>query len=326
MPVPLRVAPAQPGRKEVSMTRTNLSRRRRLGVALLLQLALVAGEAVASVVAHSAALVADAGHNLVDAIGIGLASFAIVLTARSRSDKRSYGNYRATILVALANTAAIAGVSAAIIAVSVVRLIHPVKVDGPVIIAAAGASVVLNGMSALILREGEPDLNMRAIFYFQATDMVASLAVVVAGIIVSARPSLYVVDALAPLLVAGFIIQQAWGLSRHSVHVLLESTPAGMDVRAMLDTMERVEGVEEVRDLHVWSLSSELHALSAHVVVSGSPSLDSAQRTVADLKRLLHSDYSVAHVTLELESERCAEGVDDPCFISSIEAQARGSG
>ena len=282
------------------------SRKRRLVVALVLQVCIGLGEIAAGIASHSISLLADAGHNLIDAAGIGLAIFAVLWATAPGNERRSFGNHRATILAALANAAATAAVTVGIVVESIIRLMHPSHVDGLVITVTATLSLALNGLAALVLHEKAPDLNMKTSYFHMAADMLSSLAVVAAGVVLMINPSLVRVDAIAPFVVAAFILYLAYGILKESVGVLMESTPAGITPHDLIDSIESIEGVDEVHDLHVWSLSSEFRALSAHLVIAGHPSLEDAQAIAEGARKMLRSSYGIDHATLELECERCS--------------------
>jgi cobalt-zinc-cadmium efflux system protein len=164
---------------------------------------------------------------------------------------------------------------------------------------------------------------MRASAFHMVSDALASLAVVVAGVLILTDPGLRWADPLSSLAVAGLILVGAYRLLRASVDVLLESAPADVDVGALSTSMGADPGVAEVHDLHVWSLSSEVRALSAHIVLTGHPTLEEAQAIGDRVKSGLAAPYGIAHATLELECERCAEGEIDPCLMDALPGGAR---
>jgi cobalt-zinc-cadmium efflux system protein len=294
------------------------TRTRRLLVVLGLNLALVGGQVAAGIVAHSVGLLSDAGHNLTDAAAVGLSLWAVRLTLRPRTASRSFGLHRSTILAAFVNAGAIAVVTVAIAVDSVRRLLHPTPVDGGILVAVAGASLVVNLLAALAAREPGPDLNMRTTMLHAAGDALASLAVVAAGAVILVDPGATWADPAAALAVAALIVVQAVRLLRASVDVLLESAPAGLDLDSLTDAMRAVPGVSEVHDLHVWSLSGDVRALSAHVVLLGHPTLEAAQATGEQVKAAVAAPFAIAHATVELECERCIDGDDDPCLMGPV--------
>jgi cobalt-zinc-cadmium efflux system protein len=296
-----------------------MDRSRRLAVSLALNAGLVVALVVFGVRAHSSGLLADAGHNAVDVGALGLSLVAVRLTLRPPSAARSYGNHRATILAALANAVLIAAVTVLIVVDSVHRLAHPQPVRAGIVVVVATAALVVNGAAALVLRDRSNDLNMRASLLHMTGDALASLAVVAAAAALLAFPIATWLDPASALVVAGVIAYQAAGILRASVAVLLESTPSDVDLAHLTATMGGVPSVGEVHDLHVWSLSSEMRVLSAHLVLTGHPTLEEAQAVGEQVKAAIAGPYGIAHSTLELECERCLDGDVDPCRMESAE-------
>ncbi|HUZ19585.1 MAG TPA: cation diffusion facilitator family transporter [Acidimicrobiales bacterium] len=292
-----------------------MSRSQRIVVALVLDTALVGGELVGALAARSTALLADVGHNLADAAALVLALVAVRLTLRSPTASRSFGYHRATILTALANVAVIIVVTALIAIEAVQRILHPVAVHGGLVAIVAGIALAVNALAALALVERSRDLNIRVALLHLAGDAVASAAVLVAGLVIYATGRLAVLDPAVSLGVACLVALQGVRLARESVDVLLESSPADVDLEALARAITDVDGVAEVHDLHCWSLSSEVRALSAHVVLTGHPSLEEAQLVGERVKVGIGRPFSIAHATFELECERCVEADAEPCAI-----------
>jgi cobalt-zinc-cadmium efflux system protein len=280
-------------------------RSRALAVAIGLNALIVAGQLVAGVQAHSLGLVADAGHNLVDVAAILLALIAVRWSRRAPTTARSYGYHRATILAALANAVLIVAVTGWLVVEGIRRLHHTPAVHGGLVAIVALAAAVLNVVAVMVVRERRSrDLNLRAVMLHLVGDVVASVGVAAAGFAIWLGGP-YVLDPLASLAVALLIGAQALRLVRDSADVLLESTPSGLDVDAMVATLCTDPGVLGVHDLHVWSLSSDVRAMSAHVLVSGHPSLEQARFVGERLKERLAADFAIGHATLELECETC---------------------
>ncbi|HEX3841624.1 MAG TPA: cation diffusion facilitator family transporter [Acidimicrobiales bacterium] len=299
-----------------------MNRTRRLTLSLALNIVLVAVQIVYGVAAHSTGLLADAGHNVTDVAALVLSLVAVRLALRPRSAEHSFGNHRATILAALANAAAITAVTVVIVFESIRRLNQPVHVHAGTVLVVAAVALVVNGLAALVLRDGSHDLNMRSALLHMLGDALASLAVLVSAALLLAYPSATWLDPASALVVAAIIVYEAAIVFRSSVSVLLESTPADVDLADLSAAMRRVEGVEEVHDLHVWSLSSEMRVLSAHLVLSGHPSLEQAQLVGDQVKRTIGGSFSISHSTLELECERCIDSDDDPCPMDSTNSAA----
>ncbi|MGA2837445.1 MAG: cation diffusion facilitator family transporter [Acidimicrobiales bacterium] len=294
-----------------------MDRTRRLAVSLVLNIGLVVAQIVFGILAHSTGLVADAGHNLTDVGALCLSLVAVRLALQPASPARSYGNHRATILAALANAILVAAVTALIVVASVHRLEHPEHVKAGVVVAVASFGLVVNGLAAWILSDRSHDLNMRAAVLHMAGDALASAAVVVAGAVLLVEPSATWLDPVSALVVAVLIVAQAAGVLRASVAVLLESTPPDLDLDQLTAAMAAVPGVSEVHDLHVWSLSSEMRVLSAHLVLTGHPTLEEAQRVGDRVKRTIGEPFAISHSTLELECESCVDVDVDPCAMDA---------
>lgn len=293
------------------MTRTS-----RLLLALLINVGLVIAQVVTGLTAHSAGLLSDAGHNFTDAAALVLSLLAVRWALRPRSEERSFGNYRGTILAALVNAAALAVATVAIVVESVRRLIHPMPVNGSIVVAMAGAAAAANVVAAVVLNEHKADLNMRAALLHMVSDVLASLCVLAAGLaIVIGGPAWDRMDPVASLVVALFIVVEAVKLVKESVEVLLESTPADVDLAQLRRAIVGVPGVDEVHDVHVWSLSSDFRALSAHLLLSGHPTLEQAQDVGNAVRHAVAEPFNLAHTTFELECERCVDEVADPCEV-----------
>ena len=300
-------------------------RTRRLAVTVGLNVALAVTQVIAGAMAHSIGLFADAGHNLTDAAGIAVSLVAVRMTLRPRSPARSFGYHRGPILAALANAAVIGVVTVAIAVGSIERLVHPRAAHGATMVVVAAIAFAVNAGAALALREDSGDLNMRSAFLHMGGDALGSLAVLVAGAVLVADPSLERVDPLSALAVGGLILFEAVRILRDSARVLLESVPADIDVDELTAAMGAVPGVSDVHDLHVWSLSSDVRALSAHVVLSGHPTLEEAQVVGERVKAAVVVPFDIAHSTLELECERCVDGEWDPCLMDDL-GDATGAG
>lgn len=293
-----------------------MNRTRRLSVSLALNGLLVVVQIGFGLVAHSTGLLADAGHNLADVGALVLSLVAVRLVLRPPSSARSFGNHRATILAALANAALIGVVTVLIVIDSIHRLAHPEPVRAGVVVVVASLALAVNGLAALVLRDGTRDLNMRSAVLHMAGDALASLAVVLAAVAMIVEPSATWLDPVSALVVAGIIVYQAFRIFRGSVAVLLESTPEDLDLARLNGTMTGVPGVGEVHDLHVWSLSSEIRLLSAHLVLTGHPTLEEAQAVGEKVKTAIAGPYAISHSTLELECERCNDD-EDPCRMEA---------
>ena len=280
-------------------------------------LALVAVQLVVGVAVHSVGLLADAGHNLTDVAAVLVSLFALALAVRAPTARRSFGYHRATILAAQANAASILIVTGFLVWEAVRRLLDPGVVHGAPVVWTALVAVTVNLASARLLHGGhEHDLNMRSVWLHMMSDAAASVGVLVAGALIWWRGGWYRLDPIASLIVSALIAWRAIALLRDTADVLLEATPAHLDVDELTAAVATVAGVESLHDLHAWGLSSEVAALSAHVVLDGHPTLEEAQVVGARIKDVLRDRFAITHATLELECESCApDAAVDPCTI-----------
>lgn len=273
-----------------------------LGV--VLNLAIVVLEAVYGVVAHSLALLADAGHNLGDVLGLVLAGGAAYLARRRPTKRRTYGYRRLTLLSALANGVFLLVATGAIAWESIRRFGSPEPVaEEPVIIVAAIA-VIVNGASALaFLRGGKHDLNVRAAFLHLAGDAGISVAVIVAALAALRTGRMWIDPALS-LAVAVLILVSTWSLLRRSLDLVLDAVPERIDIDAVRQFLAGLPRVREVHDLHVWPLSTTETALTAHLVMPGSTF---EPTFLADVCRELHDRFDIDHATLQVDPEEAPE-------------------
>jgi cobalt-zinc-cadmium efflux system protein len=278
----------------------------RLRWALLANVVIVVAQVAFGLLAHSVALLADAAHNLVDVGAVALALGAVVVARRAPTHQRSYGWLRGGVLAAQANAALVVALSVLLLAGSLARLRSPGEVRGGVVLVVAGAAFLVNGAAALLLRH-DHDLATRSALLHLAGDALASFVVAVAGGVIAATGRYDVLDPVASALVALLVLASGWRLLRQANAVLLEGTPRDVSPADVTATMRGVPGVESVHDLHVWSLDGTRHALSVHVVVAGHPTLEEAQAVATEVKRAVSAPYGIAHATVELECEGCAD-------------------
>lgn len=283
-----------------------MSRERRLGVVFVLNAALLVALAVVGVVAHSLGVLSAAGDYLADALAIGLSIFTVRLARRGATAKRSFGYERTTILAALVNASLVVAVTAAVVVAGIERLVGGAPhVRGAAVVAVSAVAAVVMLVGALALR-GDDDLNVRSVLLDTAADAVTAGCVAAAGVVILATGGLYWLDPSVALAVAVIIGYRAIGFLREVADVLLESTPKGVDIGQVESVLFEGGEVTEVHDLHIWSLSSDVLLLSAHVVLTGHPSLEEAQQMTGRAKGRLASRFGIDHATLESECEACA--------------------
>jgi cobalt-zinc-cadmium efflux system protein len=276
----------------------------RFQVAIALTLGFVVLEAVAGLYSNSLALLSDAAHNLSDVLALGLSLYALYLSTHPSNATKTFGYHRAGILAALCNSIALVVISLGIFYEAYQRLLLPPQVEENVLIVVAAIAFVVNAGTAWLIKQGsEHDLNVRSAFVHLAGDAVSTLGAVLAGIGIRLT-GLQILDPLASLLISVMIAWSAWGILREGIHILLEGTPRGIDLDAMARDLLQVPGVLGVHDLHAWSITSSVHALSAHVVTDDIPLSDGAgiQRAINEM---LVARYNIAHTALQLECEGC---------------------
>ena len=272
---------------------------RRLTGTLVLTGGFLVVEVAAGFWTGSLALLADAGHMLTDVAGLALALFAGWMASKPPTPAKSYGYYRVEILAALANSVLLLGVAAFILYEAYRRLLVPPDVQGApmLIVAVVGLAVNLIGM--WLLRRGAGDsLNMRGAYLEVVSDALGSIGVLVAGAVVITT-GWRLADPLIGAAIGIFVVPRTWSLLRQSVDILLEATPAHIDLTEVTRAMRAVAGVREVHDLHVWTLTSGKYAMSGHVVVDESSTSD---RILQELHALLER-FEIEHTTIQLESE-----------------------
>ncbi len=276
----------------------------RLLVALALTLGFVIIEAAAGLFANSLALLTDAAHNVTDVIALGLTWYAVRLTIQPSNSKKTYGYHRAGILVALLNSTTLVLIAVGIFYEAYRRVLEPPEVKSQVIIIVGTIAVVVNLVTALLVRQGNrADLNLRAAFLHLAADVASTLGALAAGIIIFFTGANWI-DPVASVLIGLGIVGSAWGILVETIDILLESTPRDIDMRAMVDELMQVPGVLGVHDLHVWSLTRSLRTMSAHVLTN-----DISISQGADIQRQVNEvvaqHYNIAHATLQLECVGC---------------------
>lgn len=272
--------------------------RRMLSAALGLILAYMVVEVVIGVAASSLALVSDAGHMLTDAFSLVLALVAMRLAARPAYGRWTYGFKRAEILSAQANGITLLVLVGIFVYEAVDRLVHPPIVDGALVASTALAGIAVNAAAALLIgRANRGSLNVQGAFQHVLNDAWAFLATAVSGVIVMAT-GFNRADAVASLVVAALMARAGFGLVRESGKIFLEAAPEGVDPAALAGRLRQLEGVTQVHDLHVWTITSGFPALSAHVLVE--PGQD-CHAVRMELEHLVHEEYAIEHTTLQVD-------------------------
>jgi cobalt-zinc-cadmium efflux system protein len=281
------------------------ARGRALRFALAANLVLLAAEVAGGIAFGSLALLADAGHMLSDVVALAIALLAHRLVRAPASARRTNGFQRAEVLGALANGVTLVAVAIWIFFEAAQRLGDVGDVSGTGVLVVASLGLVVNAGSALLLgRVGGRSLNMRGAWLHMAADAAGSLGAIAAGVAVVVWGASWV-DPLVSMLIAVLVLWSSWGLLRATAYVLLEGSPPGMDLAEVERALAGDPAVDAVHHLHLWSLASDVPALSAHVVLAGEVSLHEAQLRGERLKSMLQERFGVGHATLELECHEC---------------------
>ena len=272
-----------------------------LGIGL--NLAYVAAETVFGLLAGSLALLADAGHNLSDVLGLALAWGATWLARRQPTPRRTYGLRRSSILAALANAMLLLVAIGAIAWEAVKRLQDPQPVATGIVLLVAGVGVLINGGTALLFMRGrENDLNIQGAFLHMAADAGITLGVMVAALVIGSTGWLWL-DPVTSLAIAAVILVGTWGLLRDSVDLALDAVPRGIDPGEVAEFLSAQPGVSEIHDLHIWAMSTTETALTVHLV---RPAATMDDGLLAKLRHDLKDRFKIAHATIQVET-------GDPC-------------
>ena len=274
--------------------------RRRMWIALAINAAMLAVEAVGGVLTGSLAVLADAGHLLSDVGSIALALAAARLASRPAGGRRTFGYQRSEVLAALLNGLLLIAVGIGVAIAAIGRLGNPPAIDGGGVLALGALGLAGNLAATLVLARGQrQDINLEGVLRHSAADALGSLGVLLAGAVVLAGGS-PIVDPIVGLLISGLILASSWRLIREPFDVLMEAAPAGIDVEGLGAAVCAVEGVRSVHDLHVWTVTAGFGAIAAHVVVARGSDRDLVRRR---LELLLAERFGIDHTTLQMEEE-----------------------
>ncbi|MGA2712006.1 MAG: cation diffusion facilitator family transporter [Bryobacteraceae bacterium] len=275
--------------------------------------AFVVVELVSGIRAQSLALISDAGHNATDALALALAWFAVFMQSKPADESRTFGYHRAGVLAAFVNALTLIALSAWILYESWRRLFVPAVVNDTVMLVVAAGGLVLNGGIMLgIRRSGSSDINMRGAFVHMLGDLLGAAAIVVGALVIRASGWMQI-DPLLSILISLLIVWTAWGITRESLNILLEGLPRGLELKQVIGAVREIDGVLDVHDLHIWSLGSNSHALSCHVLIADMPPSQS-DHILHEVKHVLSDRFHVHHTTVQFEHMSCAIS-DTGCVI-----------
>lgn len=294
-----------------------------LQVSLAATLAFTIFEVYAGVRSGSLALLADAGHNFTDAVALFLAAIGYYLQAKPADQVKTFGYQRAGVVAAFLNAATLIAISLVIFWEAIARFIHPQPVDERTMLWVAAAALILNAAIMFGLnRRSHGDLNLRAAFIHMLGDAVGAGAIIVGAIVIRYTGWLYV-DPLLSFALGILIAYSAWDIVRESLNILLEGLPRGLELRRVTKAMSEVQGVQDVHDLHIWSLGSNTHALSSHVLIEDM----SHSESEAILRRIneVLCTFGIRHSTIQFEHLPCVLS-ESPCQIAADSRHVHGHG
>jgi cobalt-zinc-cadmium efflux system protein len=289
-----------------------------LRASLIATIAYVVLTLVAGLRAHSLALVSEAGHNASDALAIVVSFVAVWFQTRPPTDQKTFGYQRAGVLAAFLNALTLIVIAGWVALEAVHRFNAPTAVQPRIMMFVAAAGVIMNGLIAAMLWRVSHDINIRSVFIHMLGDTLSTAAVIVGGLVILLTGRTWIDPALS-LAIAALILWSSIAIVRETLNILLEGTPRGISLVEIRTTLAAIEGVEDVHDLHVWSLGSNTHALASHVIIADIP--PSASNLILDrIKLVLRERFFIHHTTLQFEHVDCE--VAHGCLVSLEEPEA----
>jgi cobalt-zinc-cadmium efflux system protein len=274
---------------------------RRLGIVLALTLVYMTIEIIGSLLANSLALLADAGHMLSDAGALGLSLLALWIAQIPATSSHTYGYYRTEILAALVNGAALIAVTIFIFMEAYQRIGKPPEIEGALMLGIAIGGLLINTLGLWILNPGKSqNLNVRGARLHLAADALGSLGAIFAGVLIWVFGWNWA-DPIASVLISVLVVYSSWVLLKETVAVLMESAPGHIDVDEVRNVICRIADVRSAHDLHIWTITSGMVALSVHIVVAGDRP---ARLVLAELREILHERFGIDHTTIQIESDQ----------------------
>ncbi len=287
-----------------------------LRISLFITLAYTALTAVAGIKSHSLALLSEAGHNLSDFIALLLSWVAVFVQTLPPSSTKTYGYHRAGVLAAFVNAVTLVIVSVFIFIEAARRLHTPVVVESKLMMWVAAVGVVMNGLIAALLRGESHDVNVRSAFLHMLGDTLSTASVIVGGVAIYYTGN-YWIDPALSFGIGALILWSSLGIIRESLNILLEGSPRGMKMDDVIKEVAAVAGVRNVHDLHVWSIGSEVHALSCHIGIADIPP-SASEGILRDVKERLRTRFNILHTTIQFEHEVC--DVPHGCVVAVVQS------
>lgn len=255
----------------------------------------------------SLALISDAAHNLTDSLSLVISFLAQKISSRKSNSNKTYGYGRATIISALINSVILIALALYIFYEAYGRVLQPHEISGSLIILVSFFGIIVNGSIALMFRKNTKDLNIRSAFLNMAFDTLASVGALIAGIIIYFT-QFFIIDAMISIIIGFMLLFSAWGVLRDALHILFEGTPRNLDFdKVKKEIFNAFPEITHVDDLHIWSISSDVIALSCHINVEKSD-IQKSVEMVKKVKKILYEKFEIEHSTIEIELCACVEG------------------
>jgi cobalt-zinc-cadmium efflux system protein len=289
-----------------SDSRAHSSTQRNMLAVLSITAGVMIAEVIGGLLANSLALLSDAGHMLTDILALGLSLVAMRFAQKPPTPSKTFGFYRLEILAAFFNGMLLLFISLYIFYEAYHRLIDPREIKGLFMLLVAAIGLLANGVGIVILRKSAlKNLNVRSAFFHLVGDTISSGGVIIGGVVIL-YTGWYMVDSIIGIFIGVLILRGAYSLVRESIDVLLEATPKDIDVEQMLDDLHQIEGVREIHHLHVWTITSGIYAMSAHVLIDDLLISRSGQ-ILKEIENVLRGKYNMEHITIQFESESCGD-------------------
>jgi cobalt-zinc-cadmium efflux system protein len=278
----------------------------KLFIALLITAIVMIAEIIGGLLANSLALLSDAGHMLTDILSLGLSLAAMKLAQKPPTPSKTFGFHRLEILAAFFNGMLLCFMSFYIFYEAYHRLVQPEEIKGLFMLVVAFIGLLANGAGILLLRKSaHTSLNVKSAFFHIVGDTISSGGVILGGVIIL-YTGWYVVDPLLSIFIGLLILRGAYALIVESIDIFLEATPKDINMEELLDELCKIQGVKEVHHIHLWTITSGINAMSAHVLIDDRL-ISSSAHILKEIKSLLHNKYKIEHSTIQFESESCGD-------------------
>ena len=284
------------------------SSQQKMLIVLLITSVVMIAEVIGGLLANSLALLSDAGHMLTDILALLLSIVAMKFAKRPPTLSKTYGFYRLEILAAFCNGILLIGIAVVIFMKAYERFVHPETIKGVYMLGVAMVGLIANGAGIAILgQSAKKNLNVKSAFFHLVGDAISSVGVIVGGVLII-YTEWYTIDSIIGFLIGMLILRGAYGLVKEAIDIFLEATPKEIDLEKLVKDLQAVEGVKDVHHIHLWTITTGIHAISAHVLIDDIPTSKSAL-ILQEIKTILRNRYGMGHTTIEFECESCGDGL-----------------